>query len=189
VKVQVLPFVASALLGLLCASVAGGGAVSAESSRERTTVYFLIDGGSAPIGVRREIERRSPFAREALKALLAGPTAQERSVGISTSIPRTARLRSLRIAPSLSGESGLAVVDLSGFVIAREPDAERVATQIARTTIGLSGIEKVRVHVNGRPIFFNLRGQPLDLAIGYRTLMGWHRECSARSHACFSALP
>jgi spore germination protein GerM len=53
----------------------------------RTTIYFLIDDGAAPIGVRRTIKARSPYAREALKALLAGPTPAEQEHGLTTAIP------------------------------------------------------------------------------------------------------
>jgi spore germination protein GerM len=57
------------------------------SGTTRTTVYFLTDDGAAPIGVRRTIKRKSAYAREALKALLAGPTPEEEEAGITTAIP------------------------------------------------------------------------------------------------------
>jgi hypothetical protein len=57
-----------------------------------TMVYFLIDDGAAPIGVRRTIKTESPYAREALNALLSGPTPEEMSLGITTAIPEGVRL-------------------------------------------------------------------------------------------------
>ena len=47
------------------------------SGTTRATIYLLTDNGAAPIGVRRTIRTKSPYAREALKALLAGPTPEE----------------------------------------------------------------------------------------------------------------
>ncbi|MGH3030575.1 MAG: GerMN domain-containing protein, partial [Gaiellaceae bacterium] len=77
-----------------------------------STVYFLADDRAAPIGVRRSLERRSPYAREALLALLAGPTGEERRVGITSAIPPRTEIRSM----SFRGYGGTgAVVDLSGL--------------------------------------------------------------------------
>src|SRR6266849_8681728 len=80
----------------------------------RTTIYFLIDAGRAPIGVRRSITgappRESAMVRGALKALFAGPSRAERKVGITTAIPAETRVRSV----SFKGKGGTAaVVDLS----------------------------------------------------------------------------
>lgn len=57
----------------------------------RTTVYFLTERGRAPLGVRRTIQTKSPYAREALKALLRGPSGQERAEGVTTAIPTVTR--------------------------------------------------------------------------------------------------
>ena len=65
------------------------------SGTTRTTIYSLIDGGAAPIGVRRTIRTKSPYAREALNALLAGPTPEEQENGITTAIPDGTRLLSM----------------------------------------------------------------------------------------------
>jgi len=58
-------------------------------------IYFLTNHGSAPIGVRRTITRKSPYAREALTALLAGPTREEERKGITSPIPKGIHLLSM----------------------------------------------------------------------------------------------
>ena len=73
-----------ALVWLGCAAVVvtgcGAGAVTPTAQQGaaaprpplRTTVYFLSDDGVAPIGVRRTINRGSPYAREALEVFSMG---------------------------------------------------------------------------------------------------------------------
>jgi len=115
----------------------------------RTTVYFLADEGVAPIGVRRTIEPTSPYAREALVALLAGPTEEEIQAGITSAIPPGTGIRSL----SFRGYGGTgAVVDLAVLPATYDAvDRVRVITQITRTLIGVSGIERVWLRSEGRP--------------------------------------
>jgi hypothetical protein len=160
----------------------------------RTTVYLLADGGRAPIGVRRALPRRTPFAHQALAALLEGPSQGERARGFGSALPPGARIRGFSIAPSLSRQAGTATVDLSGLSFAGPTSAPlaRAATQVARTVIGLSGIERVRLRADGRPWpFRDHRGRVLDLTVDYRTLLGWTRVCPILPGptSCFSALP
>jgi hypothetical protein len=166
--------------------------VSNEPPRLETTIYFLTDGGRAAIGVRRSIARKSPFAREALGALLAGPTSDERTRGIMTAIPAGTVLRALQIS-----DEGQAVVELSELPAnAAAPDRVRVITQITRTLVGLSGIERVRLRASGEPWgLWWMSGGTADIAYGYDTLVGFSRICSSRPGTeavegdCFSALP
>jgi spore germination protein GerM len=115
----------------------------------RTTIYFLTEDGAAPIGVRRTIRTRSPYAREALKALLAGPTPDEKAHGIETAIPPGTRLRSL----SYKRHGADGTVNLTGLPSQDTLDVmekARIITQIARTLIGVSGIERVWLRSDGR---------------------------------------
>lgn len=169
----------------------------------RTTVYFLADNGAAPVGVRRTIERTSPYARNALEALLAGPTTAERERGLTSGLPPGARLLSLTIDKR---NSTSAVVHLTGLPPARGRQGEeatvgmrlRVITQIARTLIGVSGIERVELRVDDRPWdLWMMDGRITRTATDYDRLSGWTRVCGSRSaeerrlrlSRCFSALP
>jgi len=120
----------------------------------RTTLYFLTDGGTAPLGVRRSIVERTPppwgsVAGGAIEALLAGPTAEEEAAGLTTAIPVRTRLLSL----GSRGYRGTgAVVNLSGLeAMGNALDRARVITQVVRTLIGESGIERVWFRSDGRP--------------------------------------
>lgn len=169
----------------------------------RTTVYFLADDGAAPAGVRRTIERTSPYARNALETLLAGPTSAERERGLTTGLPPGARLLSLSIE---NRGSTSAVVHLTGLPPAQGGQGEvatvgmrlRVITQIARTLIGVSGIERVELRVDGTPWdLWTMDDRIVRTATDYDRLSGWTRVCGTRSteerrlrlSRCFSALP
>ncbi|MGH3115477.1 MAG: GerMN domain-containing protein [Gaiellaceae bacterium] len=124
----------------------------------RTTVYFLADHGVAPIGVRRTIDPESPHARKALLALLAGPTTEERQAGITSAIPPGTEIRSL----TFRGYGGTgAVVDVAALPGTYDAaDRMRVITQISRTLIGVSGIERVWLRSGGRPWgFWSMDGE------------------------------
>jgi spore germination protein GerM len=160
-------------IGLAVLALAGSAAPSPGSSSRsfRVTVYFLTDGGTAPLGVRRTVVRdgsASP-ARPALEALLAGPTADERRGGLTTAIPAGVRIRSLRVSSGFrSGQT--AVVDLSG--VPRSAD-ERIGTQIARTLIGVSDIARLRIRANGKPWGFpSTSGGTIVPTWNYRFLLG-----------------
>jgi spore germination protein GerM len=139
----------------------------------RTTIYFLIDDGAAPIGVRRTIKARSPYAREALKALLAGPTPAEQEHGLTTAIPDGTRLLSL----PYKRHGADVTVNLAGLPPQGRTDVIRTAriiTQIARTLIGVSGIERVWLETNGEPWGLTLRDGGVDAGpFDYGDLAGW----------------
>jgi spore germination protein GerM len=159
----------------------------------RTTLYFLADGGRAPIGVRRSIERGSTYARSALDALLSGPSDNDRRAGITSALPSNAKVRSLTI------DGDTATVDLSGLPAQNDANAvvkARVITQISRTLIGLSGIDRVRLQADGSPWgLWNLQGGVQDVAYDYSKLLGFYQVCVAKPGTetvpaeCFTALP
>lgn len=191
---------AAAFLGLtaLAASGCGGGeqepaaAASKRAGTAETTLYFLTPDGAIPIGVRRSIPRTSPYALQALRALLAGPTEAERKQGITSGIPEAAELLAFRIVGNTTG-----VVDLAG--LPEEADAVervRVITQITRSLVGLSGIERVRLRSDGEPWgLWLMSGGVDDEAYGYDKLLGFSRVCAGKPGTeivegnCFSALP
>ena len=177
-----------------------GPAEKPASSRESslTTVYFLTDDRTAPLGVRRELSRRPNVttARLALEELVAGPTAAERRHGLTTAIPAETRIRSLRIERRAQGSE--AFVNLSGLPSPDEtaaPRKVRVMTQVARTLIGLNDIERVWLRVDGRAWgLWDLEGNTRDDAIDYDRLRGFFQICAAKRGTeavpgdCFTAL-
>jgi spore germination protein GerM len=146
------------ILAAFLPALAGGAATASSPGGDAptvpTTVYFLTDGGLAPLGVRRSVARRTPppwgsQAGGALEALLAGPTAEEEAAGLTTAIPRGTTLLSL----GTRGYGGTgAVVNLSGLdAVGDGLDRARVITQVVRTLVGVSGIERVWFRSDGRP--------------------------------------
>lgn len=190
---------AVALVGLTALAASGCGGeqepVAAASDRAgtvETTLYFLTPDGAAPIGVRRSIPRTSPYALQALRALLAGLTEAEREQGITSAIPEAVELLAFRIEGNTTG-----VVDLAGLPEeANAVERVRVITQIARSLVGLSGIERVRLRSNGEPWgLWLMTGGLADEAYGYEKLLGFSRVCVGKPGTeivegdCFSALP
>lgn len=142
---------------LLTLSGSAAPAESAGDGQFRVTLYFLVDGGQAPLGVRRTVSRTgyTPVAREALEALLEGPTEGERRRGLTTAIRSRVRIRSFSIPFSRNRQGQTARIDFAGLPRFADP---RIGTQISRTLIGVSDIASVRMLANGRPWAFPSRG-------------------------------
>ncbi|HYY03838.1 MAG TPA: GerMN domain-containing protein [Gaiellaceae bacterium] len=162
---------------------------SARPAIFRTTIYFLTSNGTAPLGVRRTLVKRPPYEgaslRAALASMFAGPTKAERHAGLTSAIPKATRLLSLSFKGRAGGD---AVLNLHGL-----PTEERayrtaeVITQIARTTIGLSGIRRVWLRDDGR--VWGLRdfqGRIQDVPHDYSELLGFN---IGTPNGPFSALP
>jgi spore germination protein GerM len=168
-------------VGAACGGGSGGNPTDARAQRvatqptggtTRSTIYFLIDDGAGPIGVRRTIKTKSPYAREALNALLAGPTPEEEESGITTAIPDGTRLLSMTYRRHGADET----VNLEGLPLQNaEPiQKHRIITQIARTLIGVSGIERIWLEANGEPWGLTLMdGSVYSGPWGYEELTGW----------------
>jgi spore germination protein GerM len=158
------------------AAASSHSATSASAQRFRVTVYFLSDGQSAPLGVRRTVVRRgfAALARLALQQLLAGPSARQRHEGLSSAIPAAAKIRSFSITQQPKGST--ASVDLAGLpslAAVNGTTIARIGTQIARTIIGLSDITRVCIESNGRPWNFSLmRGGISTRVWDYPLLVG-----------------
>lgn len=135
-----------------------------------TTIYFLTNDGSAPIGVRRTIKRKSPYAREALTALLAGPTREEARKGITSAIPKGTHLLSMTYKRHGADET----LNLAGLPHdATVMQKARIITQMARTVIGVSGIERIWLRDEGRAWGLELRdGRVYTGPWGYEQLVG-----------------
>lgn len=166
------------LIGLVVAGVAGPfrPLMPTSGQRLRVTVYFLTDGESAPLGVRRTVWRlRSvPVARAALQELLAGPSGRDRREGLTSAIPTGVTIRSFSIAQKPRGST--ATIDLAGLPSLSHVSGTTIAqigTQIARTLIGLSDIRRVRIESSGRTWnFWLMSGGVATRPWDYRLLVG-----------------
>jgi spore germination protein GerM len=165
------------LLGLAVAGVAGSSPTTMLDGKGfRATIYFLTDGQSAPLGVRRTVIRHgaAPLARLALQQLLAGPNPRERGEGLTSAIPAGARIRTLSIRQLPRGST--ATIDLAGLPPLRSVSGvtiARIGTQIARTVIGLSDVVRVRIEANGHPWNFWLMSGGVSRRVwDYQLLLG-----------------
>jgi spore germination protein GerM len=173
----------AAAFALFVVVLAGcGQAVVAESQPAqgaetiRTTLYFLAENGSVPLGVRRTIIKDSPppegsTLRGALNALLGGPTDEERQAGITSAIPPGTELVSL----TWRDFGATVFVDLSGLSTVDHPlDRARVTTQIVRTLVGVSSTQRIWLRENGQPWgMYLMEGGVTNGPFAYETLGGF----------------
>lgn len=115
------------------------------------TVYFTrVQNGEATLApVTRLVLARSleTKLRAAYGALLAGPSAGERALGVASEIPSGTTLRGLAVA------GGVAVVDLSADV-ARGGGSSSMqgrVWQLVFTGTQFSGVSRVRILIAGQP--------------------------------------
>lgn len=110
------------------------------------TVYLVRDGLLSEH--RRELDAGVPPAAAVLQALLAGPTREERTRGVSTLIPSEVRLLGADVA------DGAARVDLSGEF--QEPAGpEEIVLRVAQvvwTLTSLPSVESVSFAIDGDPV-------------------------------------
>jgi spore germination protein GerM len=169
----------SALL-LISLAIGGAGAshsaTNASTQRFRVSLYFLTDGQTAALAVRRTVVRHGsvPLARIALQQLLAGPDVRDRRNGLTSAIPAGTKIRSFSIAQKAHGST--ATLDLSGLPPLANVNGvtiARIGTQIARTIIGLSDVARVRIESNGRPWNFWLMSGGVSTRLwDYQLLVG-----------------
>jgi lipoprotein-anchoring transpeptidase ErfK/SrfK len=95
------------------------------------------------------VDRPGSTAEDAVNALLAGPTAAERSQGIRTYVPAGAKLNGVTVV------NGLARVDLS-LDFALGSDAQSLTARLAQlvhTVTGVEGTTSVKLLVNGGTVY------------------------------------
>jgi hypothetical protein len=109
-------------------------------------VYFVRDETVGAAG--REVEGTQAVGAAAVRALLEGPTADERAAGLVTAIPQGTTLRDLSIA------DGVATVDLSRAFNEGGGSASmqlRVA-QVVYTLTHFATVERVRFQIEGEAV-------------------------------------
>ena len=124
-------------------------------------VWFTRDNGL--VAVRRTHPPTQLVATAAMKALLDGPTADERSAGLTSSVPPGTRLLGIGI------RDGLATVDLTseyqsgGGALSMQT---RLG-QVVYTLTQFPTVQKVRFRLDGSPVnVFSSEGIVLDHPVG-----------------------
>src|SRR5262249_27635769 len=137
------PIRAGVALALLAVCVAG-------QARAASTVNVYFLQGEQAVAVPRD----GGDADAAVRALLAGPTADEKSRGVRTQVPAGVPVRRVTVA------SGVATVDL-GEKFAGGTRADSLSARLAQLVLTVNrvpGVKKVKVLVKG--------GVPLGLFPG-----------------------
>ncbi len=133
------------LIQILASTVIVGlalvGAAGANSTVRNVKVAFLLGEQTTTV------HRSGSTLTQALRGLLAGPTADESRRGLTSQIPDGTRLRSVR------RNGGVAIVDLSAH-IAQGGDRESISARVVQlvlTATAAPGVTSVRLLVEGRP--------------------------------------
>lgn len=143
------------LLGLM-----GFAAASTAAPRARVSVFFLKGEQLVPV------TRTGTSAADAVRELVAGPTAAERARGMRTYVPAGTVVRKLTVTPKL------ATVDVNRrFTVGTRADSllARFA-QLVRTVSGSSTTLPVQLLVDGRKVSGVFPGVPTAQPITFRYL-------------------
>lgn len=125
---------------VVLASLGAAAAVPASAGQQATVKVWFLQGEQM-----LAVDRPGATAEDALRQLLAGPTAAEAKRGIETYVPAGTPLRSVTVA------NGVATVDLGlKFALGRD-GASLLArlSQVVHTASGPDGATKVRLLVKG----------------------------------------
>jgi hypothetical protein len=136
----------------LTASLAAVSSASAVERQQATVKVWFLQGEQMI-----SVDRPGATVADAVRQLLAGPTAAETKRGYRSYVPEGTKLRSATV------RSGVATVDLSlQFVQGRNADSLRARlSELVHTASGPEGSTKVRLLVNG--------GTPLGMFPGVFT--------------------
>ena len=151
-----------ARLGLLAFAVSSAviGVASATAAQPRVSVYFLRGEQLAVVS------RPGATPRDAVHALIAGPTAAERRVGFRSYVPAGTRVRSVAVA------NGIATVDLNASFGAGSDTDSLLArlSQLVRTLAGPRGQTRVQLLMNGQAVAARFPGISTTDPIAFRFL-------------------
>ncbi len=115
----------------------------------RVMVYFVgsADGAATVVRVERTVLGRGAEAllRGAVEALLAGPSAPERTKGLTTEIPTGTQLRGLFV------REGVATIDLTGSIVSGGGSSSMQGRlwQLVYTGTQLADARQVRLLIDG----------------------------------------
>jgi hypothetical protein len=144
----------------LAAALVAGIPVAAAPAQGRLQVFFLRGEQLAAVS------RPGSSAEDAVRALVAGPTAAERAEGFRTNIPRSTRVLSVTAA------GGIATVNLNGQFTSGGDTGSLLArlSQLVRTASGPEGAPRVQLLINGRIAPARFPGIPTSRPLSYRFL-------------------
>jgi germination protein M len=120
-------------------------------------VYFLR--GESVVPVHRQVPQTEAVGTAAVEALLAGPTDEERDLGLTSTVPDGTRLLGLTVA------DGTATVDLSREFESGGGSLSMTArlAQITFTLTQFPTVERVWLAVQGEPVYvLGGEGIPID---------------------------
>ncbi len=122
-------------------------ASSSSPARTMRVPVFFMRGGKLGLS-ERSVPATSAVATAAITALCQGPTAAERSAGLSSALPPRTTLRSVRV------DGGVATVDLTAAFTANgsASSLKARAAQLVYTLTAIPGIKAVRLSVEGKPL-------------------------------------
>ena len=136
------------------------GVASAAGASSHVAVFFLRGEQLA------SVQRPGSSALDAMRGLVAGPTAAERARGFRTYLPAGTRLLSVKVA------HGVATVDLNEPFASGSNSESLLArlSQVVRTLTGPEGATKMQLLVNGRVVTARFPGISLSRPITFRFL-------------------
>jgi Sporulation and spore germination/Immunoglobulin-like domain of bacterial spore germination len=158
----ILPIVLAALVAAGCGSSSESSSTVAGSTTTESTgttgtettppgrevqlrVYFLRDGLVAPVA--RVVPATQAVARAAVEQLIAGPTAEDQDLGLSSDVPPDTEVRGITIA------GGQATVDLShSFAEGAEASLSSRLAQVVYTLTQFPTVQTVAFEVDGKPL-------------------------------------
>jgi len=130
----------------------------------QASAYFIRDGRVAP--AHRSVSAAAP-ARDAVLALIAGPSAVESAAGLSSDVPSSTRLLGVSISASV------ATVDLSReFTGGTTASQARRVAEVVCTLTQFSTVRSLRFHVDGAPVS-SLGGIALSSPVSRAGVESW----------------
>jgi hypothetical protein len=164
----ILPIVVAALVAAGCGSSSESSSTVTSSTATETTattgtetttgreirlrVYFLRDGLVAPVA--REVPATQAVAKAAVEQLIAGPTAADDGLGLTSDVPADTEVHGITIS------DGEATIDLSRpFAEGAEASLSSRLAQVVYTLTQFPTVKTVVFEVDGKPLATATNGQ------------------------------
>ncbi|MFA4843707.1 MAG: GerMN domain-containing protein [Candidatus Margulisiibacteriota bacterium] len=153
-----------ALVGLAIVGLAFLAWTNLSVEKKNPVVRAHFFKGEKLIAVERPLKPDTPPLKQAIEALLAGPTPQEAAEGITTQLPAGVKIRSIK------AERDIAIIDFSGRLEAYGGGSNRVeglVAQIVYTATAVPGISKAWIWLAGeKEVVLGGEGLVLDKPLG-----------------------
>ena len=138
----------------------GAGSAFARPAANGVSIWFLRGEQLA------RVSRPGTTPADAVRQLLAGPTAAEVKLGYRTYVPAGTRVTDVSVA------DGVATVDLNGRFISGGDGGNRLArlAQLVRTLTGPNGATSVQLLIGGKPVDGVFPGVPTARPVRFQFL-------------------